>query len=196
MTAPVWPLSSGASASDPMSGRVDGLKRGALLVAERSRFVIPLRNGSFPRLRCRQACRTALPGLGADLGADRFAGKVTATPASIHGRFVGTLIGVAVALLVNSIGRMIALPLVFQIGVGVALCATAAVGRPGIQVCLWTCPLVLVTAASGSAPVLVALMRGSEVVLGAIVGGLTHIVEERIERSARAHVLGRFGVDH
>jgi hypothetical protein len=91
---------------------------------------------------------------------------VTATIASIRGRFVGTLIGVSLALLVNSIARMIALHLVLQIAIGVAICAAAAMGRPLIRVCLWTCSLVLITVASGPAPALVALTRGSEVVLG------------------------------
>jgi uncharacterized membrane protein YccC len=194
MAAPIWPTVSEKPASDRlfMGSR---LKHGILLVAERSRFVI----------RCATAASLAyglatLVGLQQPLWATMSAlivsqESVTATLASIHGRFVGTLIGVAVALLVNSAGRVIGLPLVLQIGIGAALCATAAMGRPAIRVCLWTCPLVLVTAASGPAPALVAVIRASEVILGAVVGGLTHIIEERIEHAARSRARAALEAD-
>lgn len=103
--------------------------------------------------------------------------RVSATLASIYGRFIGTLIGVAVALLVSWVSGLVGLPVAIQIAIAVALCAVVAMGRPAIRVCLWTCPLVLITAPSGPAPDIVALFRGSEVVLGAVVGGLTHILE-------------------
>ena len=83
---------------------------------------------------------------------------------------------------------MIALHLVLQIAIGVAICAAAAMGRPLIRVCLCTCPLVLITAASGPAPALVALTRGSEVVLGALVGGGAHVVEEKLGSAAKPPV--------
>jgi uncharacterized membrane protein YccC len=186
-----WPITSGTRASDRLFGSADNLKRGVMLAAERGRFVI----------RCSAAASFAyglatLVGLQHPVWAPISAlivsqESVTATIASVHGRFVGTLIGAAVALLVNSVGRMIGLPLVLQIAIGVALCATAAMGRPTIRACLWTCPLILVTAASGPDPVLVAIIRGSEVVLGAVVGGVTHLVEERIG-FATARALGKF----
>jgi uncharacterized membrane protein YccC len=108
--------------------------------------------------------------------------NVSATFASIYGRAAGTLIGVTVALLVNWLSRMAGIPLTFQIAIAVALCATAAIGRPSIRVCLWTCPLVLITAHAGPTPQIVAICRGSEVVLGAIVGGLTHALADKIAR--------------
>jgi uncharacterized membrane protein YccC len=186
MAAPIWPITSGTRAFDGLFGGADDLKRGALLVAERSRFVI----------RCATAASLAY-GLATFVGLQHpvwapisalivSQESVTATIASVHGRFVGTLIGVAIALLVNSVGRMVELPLMLQIGIGVALCAIATNGRPAIRVCLWTCPLVLVTAASGPEPALVAVIRGSEVILGAVVGGVTHIVEGRIGSAATA----------
>lgn len=121
--------------------------------------------------------------------------SVTATLDSIQGRFVGTFIGLAVALLVNAVGRRIGVPLVLQIGVGVAICASAAMGRPAIRVSLWTCPLILVTAASGPATALVALFRATEVVLGAVVGGGTHILEERIGSAAKARTPSKPGAE-
>lgn len=163
------------------------LTQGAICAADRSRFVI----------RCATAASLAyelarLVGLQHPVWAPISAlivsqESVTATLDSIHGRFVGTFIGLAVALLVNSVGRKLGIPLVLQMGIGVALCASAAMGRPLIRVCLWTCPLILVAAATGPAPALVAVMRASEVVLGAVVGGVTHIVEERIGTATQAH---------
>jgi uncharacterized membrane protein YccC len=192
MATPTGPIVSCPRPSSRLSGRATSLKHGAWLVAEHSRFV----------LRCAAAAALAyglatLVGLQYPVWAPISAlvvlqESVQETLASIPGRFVGTLIGLAVALLVNLLSRIVGLPLVFQIGIGVALCAIAATGRPAIRVCLWTCPLILVTPAFAPAPALVAVLRGSEVVLGAVVGGLTHVVEERIASTCRARALGKF----
>ena len=55
----------------------------------------------------------------------------------------------------------------------------ARAGYAKVSVCLWTCPLVLVTATSIGGAEMTALVRGSEVVLGAATGGFVHIFEER-----------------
>jgi uncharacterized membrane protein YccC len=99
---------------------------------------------------------------------------------SIHERFVGTLIGVAVALLVGIFGRMIGLPLMLQIAISVTVCAMATSRRPAIRVCLWTCPLILITAPSLGTPELVGVIRVSQVLLGAIVGGMTHVLDQKV----------------
>jgi uncharacterized membrane protein YccC len=98
---------------------------------------------------------------------------------SIHERLVGTLIGVAVALLVGIFGRMIGLPLILQIAISVTVCAVATSRRPTMRVCLWTCPLVLVMAPSLGTPELVGVIRVSQVLLGAIVGGMTHGFDQK-----------------
>jgi uncharacterized membrane protein YccC len=116
--------------------------------------------------------------------------SVGATRDSIRGYSVGTLIGVAVALSVDFLGRMIGLPLALQISISVAVCSVAALGRPTIRVCLWTCPLILVTASSLGTPGFVGLIRASEVVLGAIVGGVTHLLDERIGTLVTTRLLG------
>jgi hypothetical protein len=43
-----------------------------------------------------------------------------------------------------------------------------------MRVCLWTCPVVLLTVSPGSSVEHAGLMRGSEVILGSISGGLIH----------------------
>lgn len=99
---------------------------------------------------------------------------------SIQERLVGTLIGVAVALLVGIFGRTIGLPLILQIAISVTVCAVATSRRPTIRVCLWTCPLVLVMAPSLGTPELVGVIRVSQVLLGAIVGGVTHVLDQKV----------------
>jgi hypothetical protein len=99
---------------------------------------------------------------------------------SIRGRLVGTLFGVVVALFVGMIGRMIGLPLMLQIAVSVTVCAAATLGRPMIRVCLWTCPLLLITAPSLGTPEVVGMIRVFQVLLGAIVGGMVHVVDQKV----------------
>jgi Fusaric acid resistance protein-like len=98
---------------------------------------------------------------------------------SIYGRLVGTLIGVMVALLAGIFGRMSGLPLMLQIALSVTVCALATFGRPTIRVCLWTCPLILVTAPSPGTTELAGLIRVSQVLLGAMVGGIAHVLDQR-----------------
>jgi uncharacterized membrane protein YccC len=98
---------------------------------------------------------------------------------SIYGRLLGTLIGVVAALLAGIFGRMGGLPLMLQIALSVTVCALATFGRPTIRVCLWTCPLILVTAPSLDTTELAGLIRVSQVLLGAMVGGIAHVIDQR-----------------
>jgi hypothetical protein len=98
---------------------------------------------------------------------------------SIYGRLLGTLIGVVAALLAGIFGRMGGLPLMLQIALSVTVCAVATFGRPTIRVCLWTCPLILVTAPSLDTTELAGLIRVSQVLLGAMVGGIAHVLDQR-----------------
>ncbi|MDR3388510.1 MAG: hypothetical protein P4L92_15790, partial [Rudaea sp.] len=52
-----------------------------------------------------------------------------------------------------------------------------ACGRPILRVCLWTCPLVLLTGSENESPEITALSRTIEVFLGALVGGVLHYLE-------------------
>jgi uncharacterized membrane protein YccC len=105
---------------------------------------------------------------------------MTETLDSIRERLLGTLIGVAVALFVGVLGSAIGLPLILQIAMSVAACAAATSIRPTIRVCLWTCPLLLVAATSPGTPELVGLIRVSQVLLGAMVGGMMHVVDQKV----------------
>jgi uncharacterized membrane protein YccC len=99
---------------------------------------------------------------------------------TIQGRLGGTLIGVVVALFVGIFGRMVALPVMLQIAIGVTVCALATFGRPTIRVCLWTCPVILLTAPSLGTPELVGILRVSQVLLGAVIGGMTHLLDHMV----------------
>jgi hypothetical protein len=113
---------------------------------------------------------------------------------SIHGRMIGTLIGVVVALVVGIFGRTVGLPLLLQIAISVTACAAATFRRPTIRVCLSTCPLVLITAPALGTPELVGIVRVSQVLLGAIVGGMMHVLDQKIwaEQNSLSAVEGTY----
>ena len=91
---------------------------------------------------------------------------------TIGGRIVGTIIGVIVAVAVGTVMQEFKLPQVWQIAVSVAICATLAWGRPSIQLCMWTTPIILLTTTPTESLVAVGFYRGCEVVLGVLIGGL------------------------
>ena len=109
----------------------------------------------------------------------------TALPA-MRGRLIGTGIGVLVAIAVNEATRRHALDAASQMLIDVAICAVFAWGRPPIQVCLWTPPIILVTAAPGESIVSVGFARGCEVILGIVIGGLLHMLAEKVSGWARS----------
>ncbi len=97
-----------------------------------------------------------------------------ATRHSLVGRVIGTIVGAMVAILVSAVADQVGAGTALRIAAAVGLCALCAGGRPSIRVCLWTCPLVLLTAVPGSSVEHAGLIRGSEVILGALSGGLIH----------------------
>lgn len=100
-----------------------------------------------------------------------------ATKRHILGRIAGTCIGALVALGVHLAGATIHSSAITEIIVAVGLCAVIACGRPILRVCLWTCPLVLLTGSENESPEITALSRTIEVFLGALVGGVLHYLE-------------------
>jgi uncharacterized membrane protein YgaE (UPF0421/DUF939 family) len=108
----------------------------------------------------------------------------TALPA-MGGRLAGTVIGVVVAVAVNEATRRFAPDAASQMLIDVAICAVFAWGRPSIQVCLWTPPIILMTAAPGESLVAVGLARGCEVAVGIVIGGLLHMAARKVSALAR-----------
>jgi hypothetical protein len=74
----------------------------------------------------------------------------------------------------------LATPIWAQIAASVGLAAVVAHYRPALRVCMWTGPIVLLTAGPGTPIALVGLYRGGEVMLGAALGALFHWLAERI----------------
>lgn len=108
--------------------------------------------------------------------------KLDATKRHIIGRIAGTCIGALVALGVHLAGSAIHPSVITEVAVAVGICAVIACGRPTLRVCLWTCPLVLLTNSNQESPEMTALSRTIEVFLGALVGGIMHQAEVFILR--------------
>ncbi len=105
--------------------------------------------------------------------------SLSETSALISGRIAGTIIGVCVAAGVYTALADIT-GAAGQIAVAVAICALFARWRPAIRVCLWTAPIVLLTATPSDPIVMVAFYRASEVILGGLVGGVLQFAAEKI----------------
>jgi len=108
-----------------------------------------------------------------------------ATRRSIVGRIVGTIVGATIAVLVAEVALRVGIDPAAQIAMAVGLCALFVKGRPSLRVCLWTCPVVLLTIPPGSSVEHAGWMRGCEVILGALTGGLIHWFEQGTIRLAR-----------
>ena len=96
------------------------------------------------------------------------------TRSSLTGRILGTLLGIGVTVAVNEIASRTAISTAVQMAIAVALCAVVVRELPKLRVAMWTCPIILLTAQPSTPMLLVALHRGSEVILGAIIGWIFH----------------------
>ena len=104
--------------------------------------------------------------------------QFAATRTQIAGRVAGTITGAVVALLVSRVGlSLVPMPLLMEVAIGVGICAVIASQRATWRVCLWTCPLVLLTATPGEPPELTAASRTAEVLLGALIAGFVHLAQ-------------------
>jgi len=95
------------------------------------------------------------------------------TQSSLTSRLLGTAIGIVVTILVSAAAREIAAPTTAQMAISVAICAGVAHRHAQFRVAMWTCPILL-NATSGWPVTTVALLRGSEIAMGALIGWLFH----------------------
>ncbi|HVI88977.1 MAG TPA: FUSC family protein [Dongiaceae bacterium] len=105
------------------------------------------------------------------------------TRSSLTGRVLGTLLGIMVTVVVSTVAAHTRASTALQMAIAVAICALVTREFPKLRVAMWTCPIVLLTAQSSvpiaTAPIAAAaLYRGGEVILGAVVGWLSHWVAE------------------
>jgi uncharacterized membrane protein YgaE (UPF0421/DUF939 family) len=104
--------------------------------------------------------------------------KLGDTRQATLGRFVGTLLGVAIAVLIGLPAEWAGAGNAVKIALSVALAAVIARRHPLVKVCMWTCPIVFLTATPGLPLWHVGLNRGAEVMLGGVVGTLLHLLVE------------------
>jgi len=96
------------------------------------------------------------------------------TRSSLAGRVLGTLLGIGVTVAVSEITSRTTTSTAVQMAIAVAICASVVRELPKLRVAMWTCPIILLTAQPSTPMLLVALHRGSEVILGAIIGWIFH----------------------
>lgn len=104
--------------------------------------------------------------------------RLQETRSSLTWRILGTLLGIAVSIAVSEVGSRVAAPSVVQMAAAVAISALVAHEFPKLRVAMWTCPILLLPADPNTPTVVVALGRGCEVILGALVGGIFHWAAE------------------
>jgi uncharacterized membrane protein YccC len=103
------------------------------------------------------------------------------TQSSLYERMRGTSLGVAISLLVNLVATSLHISPTAQLMVAVAICAAIARFDRGLRVCMWTCPIVLMSGHIGGEPVLVrGLYRALEIAIGGVVGAALHLLAERL----------------
>ena len=100
------------------------------------------------------------------------------TKSLLAGRILGTLIGIAITVSVSGIASRMAAPTAVQMAVAVALSALISREFPKLRVAMWTCPVILLSAPPSVPIISVALGRGGEVILGAILGWAFHWAAE------------------
>ena len=98
------------------------------------------------------------------------------TRASVGGRILGTICGVVAAVVVQLAVTPITASPVPAIALAVAICAAIAFRFPSLRVCMWTSLIVLLTGTANETIYMVAFYRGSEVLLGCIVGAAFHFM--------------------
>jgi uncharacterized membrane protein YccC len=100
--------------------------------------------------------------------------RIEDTRASLSGRLLGTLTGVAIAILVGSVARLADIGSIVQLAGATILCASIVRARPDWRVCMWTAAIVLLTATPQQPVISTGLLRGAEVLLGGLIGTVAH----------------------
>jgi uncharacterized membrane protein YccC len=108
--------------------------------------------------------------------------RLSETNSSLGGRILGTLVGMAVTIIVSKSTSLLAAPTAVQMGLAVAIAALIAQKFPKLRVVLWTCPVILLTTPPSGSILTAAFWRGSEVILGALVGWAFHWAAEAVVR--------------
>lgn len=95
-------------------------------------------------------------------------------------RVCGTLVGIAVAVSSGTLLETVHASVAVEIGVSVAVCAALARKWPDLRVAMWTAPIVYLTRSSDVSLWHAGLWRGTEVLLGGLIGTALHCMMERL----------------
>lgn len=106
--------------------------------------------------------------------------QLAETRTSVIRRILGTACGVLCAVTVNLAATRMNINVSGQLGLSVSICAAIAYKYPAFRTGMWTCPIVLLTAAPSESIAMVGLYRGSEVILGGLLGGGIHYIADRV----------------
>lgn len=96
------------------------------------------------------------------------------TRSTLVGRILGTMLGIAVTLAVHVAIGGDTTSLVLEMGISVAICALVARRIQMLRVAMWTCPILLLPSEAAVPMATLAVHRGGEVILGALVGWAVH----------------------
>jgi uncharacterized membrane protein YccC len=113
------------------------------------------------------------------------------THSSLLGRILGTLVGIVVTIIVSEVASRASASVALQMAISVAICALVAREFPTLRVAMWTCPIILLAVQPSVPIVVVALHRGSEVILGALVGWVFHWVAEILVDAVSGNTTGQ-----
>ena len=106
--------------------------------------------------------------------------KLADTNHSLWGYILGTLVGICGGGTASVAASRFAIDMAGQIALSVVFCAIMARAWPSTRVCMWTGPIVLLTAEPALPVTHAALYRGSEALLGAFVGAASHWAAEMV----------------
>lgn len=106
--------------------------------------------------------------------------KLNDTSKATLWRFISTLAGVLAAVLIGGFLEYLGFSIAVQLGASVAGCAILVRIWPGLRVAMWTASIVLLTRIGQESVLQTGILRGEEVVVGAIVGLGCHFLAERL----------------
>ncbi|MCD2171888.1 FUSC family protein [Rhizobium sp. C4] len=95
-------------------------------------------------------------------------------------RFAGTIVGIVVAVAAGTFTTTLGWDIAVQMGLSVAICAALVRRWPDLKVAMWTAPIVFFSLEPGTSLVVAGYARGSEVILGGVIGAIVHWIAERI----------------
>lgn len=106
--------------------------------------------------------------------------KLGDTRQATLGRLFGTVLGIGIAVTVGLLAQSIGAGTATKIAVSVAIAAVIARRHSLMRVCMWTCPIVFLTATPDLPFWRVGVYRGAEVMLGGVVGAVLHLAAEMV----------------